>query len=309
MIFSQEQIEGILNIIDFQHSLFIGVNIGVDILTKEDKKLLKKYGIDLESIKTDFTPFEQEFYFGRLSVALGAQNASTLVYNDFLKYLRRGQYIPLNTREKETLGFLKQRTYSHIKNLGQKVKQTTNGIIIEEDQATRDAYEKTIKDSLERAIIERDTVNSVVSEIGHATSDWSRDIGRIVATEMQSAFSEGRSAEIEKEAGKEAEVFKETYAQVCRFCLKAYNTNGYGSKPVVFKLNELRANGTNIGRKQVDWKPVISAHHPFCRCLIRYKPKGYVWNDELKMFTAPKIDKGKPKKGIKISVGEKVFNI
>jgi hypothetical protein len=309
VIFSQEQIEGILNIIDFQHSLFIGVNIGVDILTKEDKKLLKKYGIDIESIKTDFTPFEQEFYFGRLSAALGAQNASTLVYNDFLQYLRRGQYIPLNTREKETLKFLKQRTYSHIKNLGQKVKQTTSGFIIEEDQAVRDAYEKTIKDSLERAIIERDTVNSVVSEIGHKTGDWSRDLGKIAQTEMQNAFEYGRGSEIEKNYGKEAEVYKEVYKGACRFCIKFYTTNGIGSPPKIFKLNELIANGTNAGKKQSDWKPVLYAVHPFCRCLIRYKPKGYIWNDELKMFTAPKIDKTKPKKGITITVGTKVFNI
>lgn len=309
MIFNQTQIEDILRIIDFNHILYIGVNVGVDILTKEDKKLLKQYGIDIESIKTDFTPFEQEFYFGRLSAALGAQNASTLVYNDFLKYLRRGQYIPLNTREKETLGFLKQRTYSHIKNLGQKVKQTTNGIIIEEDQATRDAYEETIKNSLERAIIERDTVNSVVSEIGHKTGDWSRDLGRIAATEMENAFLEGRAAEIEKEAGKEAEVYKEVYKNACRWCIGFYTTNGIGSPPKIFKLSELRANGTNIGRKQSAWKAVLQSTHPFCRCLIRWVKRGYVWNDELKMFTAPKIDKEKPKKGIIIKVGDKVFNI
>jgi len=309
VIFNKEQIEDILNIISFNHVLFIGVNVGTDILTDEDRSLLKKYGIDVNSIKVDFTPFEQQFYFGRLAVALGDNYTNELSYNDFLKYLRRSQYVPLNTREKETLNFAKQRSYSHIKNLEQRVKQNTSGLIIEEDQSMRDAYEATIKGSIERAVVERNTVNSVVSEIGNKTGDWGRDLGRIAATEMQTIYEEGRAAGIERKYGKEAEVWKEVYPAACRFCIKFYTTNGIGSEPKIFKLNKLRQNGTNIGRKQSDWKPVLSATHPFCRCMIHSKLEGYVWNEEKKMFVPPKIDKKAPKKGIRVTVGDKVFDI
>lgn len=308
MIFSQEQIQEILRVISFNHTLFIGTNIGYDLLTKEDKKELQLYGIDPESIKTDFTPFEQQFYFGRLSAALGDKNTKNISYNDFLKYLRRGQYNPLSEREEAMLDYAKQKTYGHIKGLGDRITQTVNGLIVEEDQAKRDKYEETIKNSIERAIIERDTVNSIVSEIGNKMNNWAIDLGRIAATEMQTVFSEGRSLEIEKRYGKDAECWKEVYPQACRHCIQAYTTNGIGSKPRVFKLSTLRANGTNIGRKQSEWKPVIPAHHPYCRCLIYNKLPGYEWDNESKRFVPPKYTKGE-KFGVTITVGDKVFDL
>jgi len=308
MIFSQEQIQEILRVISFNHTLFIGTNIGYDLLTKEDKKELQLYGIDPESIKTDFTPFEQQFYFGRLSAALGDKNTKNISYNDFLKYLRRGQYNPLSEREEAMLDYAKQKTYGHIKGLGDKITQTVNGFIIEEDQAKRDKYEETIKNSIERAIIERDTVNSIVSEIGNKTGDWGRDLGRIAATEMENVFQQGRASEVERRYGKESLVFKEVFPGACRFCIKFYTTNGIGSKPRVFKLSELRANGTNIGKKQSDWKPTLYTVHPWCRCILYNVPEGYVWDEEKKQFIPPKYGK-EEKFGVKIQVGDKTFNV
>ncbi len=312
MIFGKEELEDILRVIEFNHTLFIGANIGSDVLTNEDRALLKKYGISTDDIKTAFTPYEQNFYFGRLAQALGDKNASSLQYNDFLKYLRRGQYVPLNSREKDTLNIAKQRSYSHIKGLGQKVKQTSEGIILAEDQATRDAYEKTIKNSVERAVIERNTVNSVISEIGNNTGNWARDIGRIASTEMHNVYTEGRAAQIERDGGKDAEVYKTVYGGACRFCIRFYTTGGLGSKPVVFKLSELRAKGSNIGKKQKDWTATVDATHPWCRCDLQYVPEGYIWDEEAGRFARKKIDLKDParqKKGIKITVGDQVFDI
>ncbi len=309
MLFTQQKIQEILRIIDFNHVMFIGQNLGTDILTKDDIKLLKSFGIDLKDLKTPFTSYEQNFYFGRLAAALGDKNASTLGYNDFKQYLRRGQYIPLNTREKASLSFAKQRSYSHLKNLSGTVAQNTSNIILNQDQSYRDFFEATVKGSVERAVVERDTINSIISEVGHATGDWSRDLGRIAATEMQNVYEEGRAAQIERDEGKEALVYKEVYPQACRFCIKFYTTGGLGSKPIVYKISELRANGVNVGRKQKDWLPVLYVVHPWCRCSLHFVKAGYIWDDEKQMFVPPKRDKTKPKKGIKITVGEKVFNI
>ena len=308
-MFTQQKIQEIFRIIDFNHTLFIGQNVGADILTKEDVKLLKQFGIDLKDLKTPFTPYEQNFYFGRLAAALGDKNAATLGYNDFKQYLRRGQYIPLNTREKASLNFAKQRTYSHLKNLDNKVAQNISGIVLNEGQSYRDLFEATVKGSVERAVVERDSVNSVVSEIGHKTGDWSRDLGRIAETEMAYVYEEGRAATIEKRDGKEARVYKEVYPQACRFCIKFYTTGGLGSKPIVFILSELRANGTNVGRKQRDWLPTLGPVHPHCRCMVHHVKAGYIWDDEKQMFVPPKRDKTAPKKGIKITVGEKVYEV
>ena len=190
-----------------------------------------------------------------------------------------------------------------------KAKISQKILVVEHDQAARDAYEATIKGSIERAVLERDTVNSVVSEIGNKTGDWGRDLGRIAATEMENAYQAGRAADIESKGGKDAEVWKEVYPQACRFCIQFYTTGGIGSKPVVFKLNELRANGTNVGRKQKDWKPVLYTVHPWCRCMLKEKKPGYVWDEEKGMFVPPKRDPSKPKKGIVVTVGDKKYNI
>jgi hypothetical protein len=309
MIFNPEQIETILRIIEFNHTLFIGTEIGTDILTDSDIELLKLYGIELKDLQTDFTPFEQSFYFGKLALALNDKNTSNIEYNDFLKYLRSAQYEPLTLREQSTLKIAKQRTYSHIKYLGAKIENDVAGIIVVEDQKKREKYEKLIKHSVERAVLERNTVNSIVSEIGNKTGDWGRDLGRIAATEFHTVYEEGRAAEIEKRYGVDTLVYKEVFQGACRFCLQFFTTDGYESKPVIFKLSELRANGTNIGRKQSDWLPVLDSVHPWDRCSLHYVTPGYIWNNEKQMFIAPPIDKNKPKWGVKITVGDKVYNI
>lgn len=312
MILNPFQIQEILKIIEFNHTLFIGQNIGKDILSPDDIKLLGKFGISLDDFDSFFTPYEQQFYFGRLSKALGDKNAKKLPYNDFLKYMRRGQYIPLNTREKETLKLAKQRTYTHLKALETRVVQTTSGVISQTSNKFRDQFEKVTKKSIERAILERDTIRSIVSEIGEKTGDWNRDLGRIAATEMQTVYEEGRAMEIENRTGKEALVYKEVYPQACRYCIKFYTTNGIGSKPVVFKLTDLRANGTNVGKKQVDWLPVVGPVHPHCRCELHEIPSGYTWSDEQQFFVPKKVDLNDPnrkKKGIKLTVGDKVYEI
>jgi hypothetical protein len=309
MILNPKQIEEILRLIEFNHTLFIGQNLGVDILSPDDKKLLNRYGIKIDDLRKDFSPYDKQYYFGRLSAALGDKNAKKLSYNDFFKYIRKGQYIPLNQREKDTLKLAKQRSYAHLKNLESRTVLTTSGIISQNSLKFREQFEKVAKKSIERAVLERDTISSVVSEIGNATGDWTRDLGRIAATEMQTVYEEGRAMEIERRGGADALVYKEVYPQACRFCISFYTTSGIGSPPKLFTLSELRANGSNIGRKQKDWLPVLGTVHPFCRCQLHTKPDGYVWDQSKQMFVPPAIDKNKPKKGIKITVGDKVYQI
>ena len=70
----------------------------------------------------------------------------------------------------------------------------------------------------------------------------------------------------------------------CKYCVKLYLTAGQGSKPIEFGVVELMRNGSNIGRKAKDWKPVIGATHPWCRCEIEHIPEGHVWDEKEKMY-------------------------
>jgi hypothetical protein len=176
---------------------------------------------------------------------------------------------------------------------------------------TKSAYEAVVKDEIERGVLERKSLGSIVSELGHRTENWAHDWGRIVDTEMNNIFQQGRAEVFEKEDGPDVLVYKQVYPGACRHCISKYLTNGIGSKPKVFKLSDLIANGTNIGRKVINWLATITGLHPFCRCHLNKVPKGYVWDEEKEMFNIPKDFKRKidRKSKIIINVGDKVLEV
>jgi hypothetical protein len=312
MILSDTQLSKILSIIERNTLIFSIDTLGVEILTEQDKTLLDSFGIDYEKLKTDWPVFTQSFYFGRLTIALGDANSKNLDYDNFLKYLKKGQYIPLTDRERNMLEIGKLQTYSHIKGLGETMKQTVNGIVYGEDLKKRADYENLIKDEIKLGIEQRRGKRSIMIEIGKKTGDWQRNLGRIVQTEYQNIYQEGRAAQILERYGEDAQVYKDVFPGACRWCIKLFLVNGIGSKPIVFKLKDLINNGNNIGVKPLDYKPTISSIHPFDRCELRMLFKGEVWDVEKEKFVYPKrtlqeVKPGEMKPMDKKIVGDKVF--
>lgn len=301
MIFTKKEIENILSIIDFNASMFITTQMGEGVLSTYDKYILKKFGFDVNKIVQTYPPYLQSFMWGRLSGWLSYNQANQIAYSDFQKYLNTGQYFPLTAKESNMYDIAINRSYKHIKNLADKRKDTVTKLISDED----------IKHELSEGISKRQSVQSIVSNLHHKTGDWQRDYGRIVETEMNTIFQMGRAEALEQKYGEDVEVFKSVYPQACRHCIKAYLTSGLGSQPKIFLLSELQANGTNIGRKVADWKPIVGSHHPFCRCNLNHHPKGTVWSDDKKMFVYPEkyISTIKRKNKVKIYVGDKKFEV
>jgi hypothetical protein len=311
MLFTIQQIQEITGIIDFHSSYLIFQVLGKDSLSEFDKYTLEQSGIDVGKLVEKFPPYWQGYMFGRLTGQLNNYQSGQIDYSDFLKYIKTGQYFPLTRREKEEYEIAKQKSYGHIKGLGDRIKNNVNDIITEESIKRRQEYEKVIKDEIQRGVVERKSIQSVISEIGHKTGEWNRDWGRIVDTEMQSIFNKGRSEQIRKDKGDDALVYKETYPGACRWCIKLHLTNGIGSQPRLFTIPQLESNGDNIGKKVNDWKPTVYVVHPFCRCHLTYLPKGYVWDEEKKSFDVPKEYKQKIERVSKVEmkVGDKTFYI
>jgi len=311
VIFSSNQINDLLKIVEYQHLLFIGKNVGTDILTNEDKTLLRSFGIDIGKITKENTLTEQGFKFGLLAEAIGDERTKDMKYKEFTNFLKSGKFIPLTEREKDTLQVIKTQSYSAIKGLGDKIKQTVRGVILEEDTKQRAKYEEIIREEAERVVIDRESLQSMVSEIGKKTGDWDRDLGRIVETEMHNSYEQGRAASLERKGGKNIRVYKDVFPGSCRHCIRLYLTAGVGSQPIIFKLSELRANGNNVGRKPQNWKAVIQGMHPFCRCTLNYVPEGYEWNEQSRAFSTPIPYKRKVarKAKIKVTIGEEKFQV
>jgi len=254
MIFTKQQTEKLLEIIDFHTAMFVTTQMGEDVLSSYDKFILGKFGFNVKKIVEKYPPYLQSFLFGRLTGWLSENQASKIVYKDFNKYLKSGQYFPLTKQEQTMYDLSIQRSYGHIKNLGVKRK----------DELTRQINEEEVRKELSEAIKKRESIQTIISNWGHKHENWQRDYGRIAETEMNSIFQLGRALQLKEKHGAEVKVFKNVFPGACRHCIRLYLTGGIGSKPKLFTIEELQANGSNIGRKVADWKPVVESTHPFC---------------------------------------------
>lgn len=298
-ILTKSNIEKLLEIIDFTTSLFVTTQMGGDVLSTQDKYILNKFGFDIEKITQKYPPYLQNFLFGRLTAWLTDNQASSIVYSDFEKYLKSTQYFPLTKKESNLYDISIRHSYTHIKNLAEKRKDNLIQSLTEED----------IRKEISSSIEQRTSIQNIVSNWGNKTGDWQRDYGRIAETEMNSIFQLGRATQIEERYGKEQLVYKQVYDGACRHCIRLYLTQGIGSKPILFKLEDLILNGTNIDLKVADWKAVLESTHPFCRCNLHTLPEGMVWDEEKKEFIYPEKYEQTIKRTQKnkLMVGDKVF--
>lgn len=311
MIFTQQQIEEILNLLEFHNLFVISTNFGVDILTPQDKNILRSFGVDLDKMSEDIPLFDKMFYFGRLTGLLSDLSGQQIEYNDFLEFIKRGQYIPLNKRERFELDIAKRATYTHLKGLKQRAKQDLESIILNEEKLARQAYETAISEETQKGVEYRKSVQSIVSDLGKRVGTWQHDWNRIVDTEMNNIFQAGRAEVFREIGGEDTLVYKTVYPQACRHCIRLYLKGGIGSEPIVYKLSDLIKNGTNIGKKVAEWKAVVGSTHPFCRCTLKRVPKGYIWSKEKQDFVIPKNFERRVIRTskIKMKVGDKEFSV
>lgn len=284
MIFTPEEIQQLFNIIDYRMARVVADVLGKDFLTPDDQALLLRNGFDIEKELKKIPPYWQAFLFGRLSSSLTNKQLSTLNYTDLQKYIERKQYPSLSPREYAEYRAAATRTYSYIKGMGNRMRETLSNSVSEEELKNIVEQRKiedlsTLKQELELGILEKRAVQGIVSNLGNQLQDWNRDWGRIVETEMQNIYCIGKAQTIMEKHGLNALVYKDVFSGACRHCIKFYTTQGVGSEPRVFKLSSLIANGDNIGKKVRDWKPTLGTVHPFCF------NSGYI---EITTFDGPK---------------------
>lgn len=314
MIFTPDEIQRLFDIIDYRLARIVADVLGESKLSSEDKELLKRYGYKWKDELKKLPPYYQSYLFGRLSGQLTPSQLRTLDYTDLLSYIDKKQYKALTASEKAMYNAAATRTYSYIKTMGKRMRDILSNSISEEEvkliaETQRQLELTTIKKEIIEGTLKKKSIQSIISSIGHSLDDWNRDWGRIVETEMQYIYQIGVAQQIMNEHGAEALVYKQVYPQACKYCQQLYTTGGVGTKPRIFKLIDLIANGDNIGLKSKDWKPTLGPIHPYCRCNMRYIPKSYVWNDETQSFEPVKhFDRKVERRSkVKITVGNKEF--
>lgn len=133
----------------------------------------------------------------------------------------------------------------------------------------------------------RGTIKQGVSDIGHLSGQWRRDLQRIVQTESHGLVQQGLQDRWEAQAADDAATFKRPVDDVrvykiprpgaCKHCIRLHLD---GEFPRIYFLSDATGNGTNVGRKAADWQFVVGSVHPWCGCPFFKVPAFVVMPDK-----------------------------
>lgn len=275
-----QQIHTLSELLERQLVFFAGSTLGADILSDSERELLKSHGINPDTI---YVPSQDlvlnNFVLGMLSDILGAKRTENMTFDQLTKYVASGQYIPLNAREKATINSLKMQSLADIRSAHGRIFRDVNNVVASQLGSARADQQEFIRERVVDGIAKRQSFNTIARELNRLTGDWSRNFHKSVQYIAHTALNEGRAAMIERRhGGNHAKMYFHVQPDACDKCVDKYLTNGRGSEPRLFTLQQLQANGNNIGRKASEWLATLSALHVNCRCLADEYIEGQVWN-------------------------------
>ena len=306
MIFTQGQIQDMLSILRKYELIFIAGQLGLDFLSASDKAILLAAGIDVDQFKNKQGIIEHAFLFGILAEAIGDARAKKMTYKQFQKFLKSGNFIPLTEEEEFALQNVKQRAYTDITNLANRMRGALSNVVLKNNQEQTLIAQKIVRDKTVKAIELRQGATALASSLGEVSQNWESDWLRVAYFILSEAYNRGRAQSILKNNGADAEVYFDVFNEACPSCRKLYleDPDDENSRPKIFKLKDIISNGNNIGRKQSEWLPVIPPVHPYCRCQINAVPRGFEWDSDVKAFTKPikKISKNPKLRNVKLNI-------
>lgn len=282
-LLTHAQLEALEKIIKDHHLAAVAGLIHPSLLTLQDFQRLTEQGLISQDLKyvvhpkahekpperVEFTDVAYDFGRSLIPVTAYERDKGPRPHSYELPAFERARVSqpPHSTEEKHAMEWARRNAGMHIRNLGASIAHDVATAISEEDAEIRKRYVETVKDKTTENIKRRESWRKLASEIGHATGDWSKGLGRIAATERSRAVQEGTVAglkEREKKPAKKIFVARVPTPDACDDCVRLHLTAGRGSKPKIFPLSQLEANGSNVGRKRAQWKAVVGPAHPWC---------------------------------------------
>ncbi len=301
-LFTPEQMEAVRRILTDHVHGFIATTVDPNLLSQHEVARLIAEGVIPASMSYVFqaepgqeAPLAEDWIgaaytygamLGSMREGDDAAYVKSLSWPTFAKK-QKAQPLVLTPHEQAALDVAKHSAGIHCRGLGNEVADDFSTIAIDTDRALRKRFEHEIQTSTEANIARRDAWRKLASDLGHKTGDWARGFGRIAATEKQRAFQEGFSTTLKKREKKRPEdvrVAKLPAPDACPDCVRLHLTAGPGSKPRIFSLADLEANGSNIGVKRASWKAVVGPVHPWCGCELVHVPDGWDFDDENKLM-------------------------
>lgn len=285
--------------IKLNHTVFIGTHVGLEYLSDTDKVLLLSNGIDPDSFIGVIGDIERAYYFGIMAQVLGGNKSFKTTNKQFDDWFINELAKPKSTIRKEGLKMLKNRAYTDISGIGNKISNKFSQRILTANVQQQNILLAKVKKKTVEAYEKNKSKAWLASELREATKDWARDFSRIADFVLQEAYGIGRAYQILEDHGDDVEVYKQTFPGVCKHCEKNYGNPG--EEPIIYKLKDLLANGNNIGKKEQE--PVVGPAHPFARSILHVKPKNSIWDNNKKEFVVQRNKSGvKRKSKVKIEI-------
>jgi len=307
-LLTPDQIAELLTIIEQLHFHFIGQSLGSDMLTPAELDVLTAAGFDVATLPASAQgPLADVFRFGMLSATLSQAELLELTFPELRQQVARASGLAMTPQQQASFDYARRTAAIGIKGLGNRLRGSFEHVLIEVDMQQRAELEKLINDETARAVLLRHAAPDLGRRLLKLTGDSSRDFQRIADFTSHLAFDHGRAADIERLHGARAWVFKRPGKGACPSCLKLLLEQPVvGGKPKLFRLDELLANGTNIGRPAAEHKPVVGPQHPWCRCPLHHAdPDHYEYSADTGGWTVP--IKGsvsaRVRSGIKVTAG------
>lgn len=235
--------------------------------------MLKKLGLPKEV--TDL--ITDSYVYGKVSAVAG-KSLENMPEKDVNKLTDKMKLTPA---QRKSIEFAQTNAQVHLDTLQAKITSSVVSLAIQEQV---NMYQN-IQQVIPTAMAEGTPRYKVIQQLREMSGDWERDWHRVAHTEMWNAKCTGEAqAMLDGESpltskGADTRVFKRPAPNACPTCKRLYLEKGT-NKPIVWKLSELMANGTNYGLKQKDWKPVVGTVHPNCMCPLSVLPDGYHLDDD-----------------------------
>ena len=274
MLLSPAEITKLVTEIQLLHVGFVAKWIGVDVLglSAQTWTQLRETGMVVPAQAEDFVL--QAYRFGHASAWYETSGGKVprVSVAQMLASAEQAGLPPLSPVQRASVQFAREKAARYIVGLGNRVAADFTTLSIETEATVRAETKAKVATEVTRSIVNRETASKLASRLGDATGDWSRNLQRIAETELQSANQEGWADYVGGAFGAGAMVAKVPDPEACATCRRLFL--GRDGRPEVFSLAALRANGTNFGVKQREWKPTVGPVHPRCHCMLIHVPIG-----------------------------------
>ena len=137
-------------------------------------------------------------------------------------------------------------------------------IVLEVDPERREEVLQAIREETAEALATHGNAATLARDLSERTGNWSHNWQRIAETELQGAYNEGRVLDGLDAYGAELQIAGIPETNACDHCKRVFL--GDGGYPIVYPIQMLLANGTNVGKPAEQWVATIWPIHPYCHC-------------------------------------------